>query len=134
MATDRATTAEALELMSSQAADGGLLLVDDAESLAGSADALEGILRHARERDIVSCLAGRTSDLSRLFDGWVRYLLSQRTGLLLMPHGDAGFLFETRLPQTQVPMVPGRGYLVERQAATLVQLALPDGLGAAVPD
>lgn len=124
VARTQSAIAEALEQLGTPAATPRMLIIDDADALGGGFDALEALLRGARDHRLVTVVAGRTSDATRMFDGWMRFLLSQRTGLLLMPTPDAGFVFETRLPKVAAPMVPGRGFLVERAAARLVQVAL----------
>ena len=67
----------------------------------------------------------RSADFARLFEGWARYLQTIRTGLALMPTGEPAFAFETRLPASMAPMSPGRGYLIDRGAIELVQVATP---------
>jgi DNA segregation ATPase FtsK/SpoIIIE, S-DNA-T family len=104
-----------------------VLIVDDAESLPNEAgDLLEGVLRDGPQWGLRSVIAGRVSDLGRSFDGWVRYLLSLRSGLLLMPAPDSGHLLDVRLPVVHAPMCPGRGFLCRHGVATLVQVGLPD--------
>lgn len=103
-----------------------MLLIDDAEAASTQlSDALERELRQARDTDLRSCIAVRSADFARLFEGWARYLQTMRTGLVLMPAGEPAFAFETRLPPLTAPMSPGRGYLVDRGAVHLVQVALP---------
>ncbi len=102
------------------------LLIDDAESVPTEVGSqLEPILRNARQTNLASFVAGRTADISRSFESWSRYLLSLRSGILLMPAPDSGHVFEVRLPPSHVAMTPGRGFLCDRGEATFVQFALP---------
>ena len=61
----------------------------------------------------------------RVFGGWVRDLRAERTGLLLQPQGDGdGDLLGVRLPALRGGPAPaGRGFLVQRGALTLIQVA-----------
>ncbi len=103
-----------------------VLLLDDAEAVSGQlSDGLERALRDGRDTDLRTAIAVRAADFARLFDGWARYLQTLRTGLMLMPSGEPAFAFETRLPPATAPMSPGRGYLVDRGAVELVQVATP---------
>jgi S-DNA-T family DNA segregation ATPase FtsK/SpoIIIE len=102
-----------------------VLAMDDAEGLAlpGTVgDRLDGLLRTARDNGLRSVVAGRAADWPRLFDGWARYLTSLRTVLLLAPTPDSAVALDIRLPQTVVPMVPGRGFLVSGGRAEVLQV------------
>ncbi|SDQ08558.1 FtsK/SpoIIIE domain-containing protein [Quadrisphaera sp. DSM 44207] len=114
---------------------GVLVLVDDAELVAGTAvePVLLELLASSREAARAALvLAGTTADLAAQFRGVVPEARRWRTGLLLHPLGLAdGDLLGVRLPRTP-PGPPGRATAVHRGAVTAVQLALPDG-GAAVP-
>jgi S-DNA-T family DNA segregation ATPase FtsK/SpoIIIE len=105
------------------------LFIDDAESLPPEVgDQLERLLRDANQTGLRTFVSGRSTDLSRSFDGWVRYLLSLKSGLLLMPAPDGGFVFDVRLPATHITMTPGRGFMCDRGETTFVQIALPSGV------
>lgn len=125
--TTLATTPEELAALD---LGGGLLLVDDAEAL-GSAgtEALERALRDARTSGLTAWIAARGADITRVYEGWARYLVSLRTGLLLQPGSDAGVIFDVRLPPRTTAMPAGRGYLVVRNHFTLVQVAEPPAPG-----
>lgn len=104
------------------------LFIDDAESLTPEVGAqLESLLRNASQFGLRTFVAGRSTDLSRSFEGWVRYLLSLKSGIVLMPAPDGGFVFDVRLPATQMTMTPGRGFFCDRGETTFVQIALPTG-------
>jgi S-DNA-T family DNA segregation ATPase FtsK/SpoIIIE len=55
----------------------------------------------------------------------LRDLRAERTGLLLQPGPDTADVLGVRLPPVTGPLPPGRGFLVERGAARLVQVAGP---------
>jgi DNA segregation ATPase FtsK/SpoIIIE, S-DNA-T family len=117
---------EALHSLGQSGTGQTYLLIDDAESLPSMAgDALERLLRDGVQLGLRAFVAARTADLARSFDGWARYLLSLRSGLLLTPGVDAGAALDVRLPVSHVPMTPGRGYLCQRGEIELVQIALP---------
>jgi S-DNA-T family DNA segregation ATPase FtsK/SpoIIIE len=102
-----------------------VLLADDCESLTPeAAGPLEAILRRARESGLRALLAGRTDDLLRTYDGWLRYLRSLSCGLLLAPEAHDGDLFDLRLPPIPVARMPGRGYLIRGREVLTVQIAL----------
>ena len=122
---------DAVDALGRIAGDAGRLthlVIDDADQLPSGVDNfLEPLLRNGRERGLRLCLAARDSDLTRNFtDRWVRYLISLKSGIALMPPPGANALFDTRLPDSAVPMVPGRGYVIDRAGPTLVQLGDPD--------
>jgi S-DNA-T family DNA segregation ATPase FtsK/SpoIIIE len=130
VATAPADMIAALEGMEEMPYDGEdkFLVIDDAESLpAEVGDHLERRLRDANQTGLRTFVAGRSTDLSRSFEGWVRYLLSLKSGLVLMPAPDGGFIFDVRLPALQVTLTPGRGFFCDRGETTFVQIALPSG-------
>ncbi len=101
------------------------LIIDDAEAVpAEIGDRLEPLLRDASQSGLHAFVVGRSADLSRRYDTWLRYLLSLRSGLLLMPTPDGGHVFDVRLPSSQIVMTPGRGFLCDRGEATFVQIAV----------
>jgi S-DNA-T family DNA segregation ATPase FtsK/SpoIIIE len=111
---------------------GTVVLVDDAELLAGAAD--EGVLL-GRVGDLgrdgpagsmsALVLAGTTADLLGRFRGLVPAARRWRTGVLLHPFGPADAdLLGVRLPRA--PAGPaGRATLVRAGAAEVLQLAAP---------
>lgn len=104
-----------------------LLVVDDAEAFPSRlGERLEALLRDARDSGLQTAFAARASDWVRLFDGWARYLTSLRAMLLLAPGPEASHLVDVRLPATVVPMVPGRGFLVDHGSVVLLQVARSD--------
>ena len=62
----------------------------------------------------------------RAFSGWLRELRKDEHGMLLSPDAETdGELLGVRLPRRTNPVYPpGRGYLVERGAVELVQVAI----------
>ncbi len=102
------------------------VLIDDAELLPPvAAPTLEALLRTARERGLRTVISARASDFARLYEGWTRYLLSLKIGLLMMPTPDMGGLVDVRLPKDAPTMVPGRAYLAVRGEVTQLQVAQP---------
>lgn len=128
LVADPATLADRLAALLSDPGPVTHLVIDDADQLPAGVDGpLEQLLRTGRERGLHVAAAGRESDLVRNFsDRWVRYLMSLKSGIVLMPRSGTTMIFELRAPDTAVPMVPGRGYLVDRTGTTLIQLADPD--------
>ncbi|MGH2687191.1 MAG: hypothetical protein ACRDKW_00065, partial [Actinomycetota bacterium] len=119
--------ADALDWVESEAGAGGriALVADDCESLPQEvAPALSRILRRGRETGVHGLFAGQPSDLCRLYEDWVRYLRSRRTGVLLGPDPADADLFDLRLPTVQVARIPGRGYLVDGPDLVPLQVAL----------
>ncbi|MGH2720995.1 MAG: hypothetical protein ACRDJO_05260, partial [Actinomycetota bacterium] len=108
------------------AGDGRIALVaDDCESLPHEvAPALSRILRHGRETGVHGLFAGQPSDLCRLYEDWIRYLRTRRTGVLLAPGPADADLFDLRLPSVPVARLPGRGYLVDGPDLVPIQVAL----------
>ena len=118
---------EALEWVESEAGAAGRIAVvaDDCESLPHeAAPALSRILRRGRETGVHGLFAGQPSDLCRLYEDWVRYLRSRRTGVLLAPDAADADLFDLRLPSVPVARLPGRGYLVDGPDLVPIQVAL----------
>jgi len=103
------------------------VIVDDATLLAdGAADSsLEAIAKRGRDLNVVVIVAADPAEASRAYGGVVSEVRRDRHGILLMPDLDVdGDLLNARLPRrASVPMVAGRGYLVERGSIRLVQLA-----------
>jgi S-DNA-T family DNA segregation ATPase FtsK/SpoIIIE len=103
-----------------------VLVADDCECLPPeAAGSLNRVLRRARETGVHGLFAGRPADLTRLYEDWVRYLRSQRSGVLLAPDAADADLFDTRLPSLPMPRRPGRGYVVSGHDLIPLQIALP---------
>jgi DNA segregation ATPase FtsK/SpoIIIE, S-DNA-T family len=106
-----------------------VLVIDDGEELAETlgGTALETIVRRGRDLDVRVVAACERQAAQRAFTGWLRELRKEEHGLLLDPDPDVdGDLLGVRLPRRSSPVFPaGRGYLVRRGAAELVQVALP---------
>lgn len=97
--------------------DVDLLLVDDVDSLAGSAvgAALDEALSPGRLRGPRAVvLAGRTDALASTFRGAAAEVRRSRQALLLQPGPGDGDLVGLRLPQGRSVPVPGRGLLAGR--------------------
>jgi len=104
-----------------------VLLVDDADLLVEgeAATHLEAIIKLGSRQPIRVVLACDTFTVTRSFAGWVAELRRTRRALVLQPaianDGDAfGVRLRTR-PGATFP--PGRGFLIDRGTATLVQCA-----------
>ncbi len=120
---------EALDAFSRSSEAGGLLVIDDAEvisSAPGVSSRLDQILRTASETGTTVFVAARANDLTGMFDPWARYLMSLRRVVLLWPTVDDAFLFGAKLPAVPPPQVAGRGILVDRGRATVLQVACTD--------
>lgn len=103
-----------------------VLVADDCEALPQEVSpGLNALLRAAWDAGLKGIFAGRTSDLLRMYDDWMRYLRSLQSGILLTPEPPDGDLFEIRLPAVPMPRLPGRGYLVQGGTLVTVQVALP---------
>jgi hypothetical protein len=103
------------------------LFVDDADQLGADArPLLEEAMRAARDRNLRVFVAGRSSEMLRSFESWIRYLVGQKCALLLCPGPDEGSVFDLRLPRKQAT-IPGRGFLVVRETWEPIQVAMPPG-------
>jgi S-DNA-T family DNA segregation ATPase FtsK/SpoIIIE len=104
-----------------------VVVIDDGEELAESlaASSLETIVRRGRDLHVRVLCASERQAAQRAFGGWLRELRKEEHGLLLAPDADVdGDLLAVRLPRRTNPVFPpGRGYLVERGAIELVQVA-----------
>jgi S-DNA-T family DNA segregation ATPase FtsK/SpoIIIE len=104
-----------------------IVMVDDAVELAegAAAPSLDVLRRRADEGRVRIVAAADGPGLQRLFGGWLRDLRQEGRGLLLSPAGEAdGDVLGVRLPRGGPgPLPPGRGYLVARGVARLVQVA-----------
>ena len=103
-----------------------VVLLDDGLELAegAAAPALEALLRRGRDAPVRLVAAVDVHGVQRVFGGWLRDLRAGASGLLLQPAESAGDVLGVRLPPGGVALPPGRGYLVERGAARLVQVAV----------
>jgi S-DNA-T family DNA segregation ATPase FtsK/SpoIIIE len=106
-----------------------VVVIDDGEELAETlgGPALETVVRRGRDLDVRVVAACERQAAQRAFTGWLRELRKEEHGLLLDPDPDVdGDILGVRLPRRSNPVYPpGRGYLVRRGAAELVQVALP---------
>ena len=118
---------DALDAFAVSTEPGRVLVIDDAEmisSLSGVSARLEQVVRNATETGTTVLVAARVNDLSGMFDPWARYVMSLRRVVLLWPTVDDAFMFGVKLPAIPPPLVPGRGLLVDRNRAMVVQVAL----------
>ena len=120
-----ACAALATRLAESDARPAVVLLDDGIELGEGAgAAAIEALLKRGRDAPVRLVAAVDAQGAQRVFGGWIRDLRAERTGLLLQPAGDAaGDLLGVRLGAQPGAMPPGRGFLVDRGAARLVQVA-----------
>jgi S-DNA-T family DNA segregation ATPase FtsK/SpoIIIE len=104
-----------------------VLVIDDGEELAESlaAPSLEAVVRRGRDLGVSVVVAAERLAAQRAFTGWLRELRKDENGLLLDPDPDVdGEILGARLPRRSNPVYPaGRGYLVDRGAVELVQVA-----------
>jgi S-DNA-T family DNA segregation ATPase FtsK/SpoIIIE len=102
-------------------------IVDDGLDLAEglAAGPVEALLARGRDEPVRIVAAVDLHGAQRVFGGWLRELRAERTGVLLQPQGDGdGDLLGAPIPaQRGGPLPPGRGYLVDRGVARLVQIA-----------
>ncbi|MDX6744530.1 FtsK/SpoIIIE domain-containing protein [Actinocorallia sp. A-T 12471] len=105
------------------------LLVDDAELIDDTdlGDAVQAVLRSARDGEHAVVIAGNTEDLNRGYRGFLADARKNRTGLLLgVSSPDDGELFGLRLPRNASYTGPvGRGLLIRAGTPVPVQTALP---------
>jgi S-DNA-T family DNA segregation ATPase FtsK/SpoIIIE len=103
------------------------IVVDDAELLAEgpAGDALERIVRAARDDGTLVVAAGTTEDLAmQRYRGWLHGMRRGRAGLLLNPSSYIdGEVLDIKLPRSTCGgWPPGRGLLVRRGVAVAVQV------------
>lgn len=108
-----------------------LVLVDDAPRLADVDDALSGVVGAGRP-GLHVIVAGRSDDFRRALSHWSRPVRDARNGALLQPNLSAdGDLLGTRLPRkVNIPLVVGRGFVVNLGDPVLAQTAMPDPVDA----
>jgi S-DNA-T family DNA segregation ATPase FtsK/SpoIIIE len=106
-----------------------VVVADDAELLDETdlGDALQALLRSARDGDHAVVIGGTTDDLGRGYRGFMADARKTRTGLLLgIQSADDGELLGLRLPRNAAWGGPiGRGLLVTAGIPVPVQVALP---------
>ena len=103
-----------------------LLVIDDAEALAGAygtIERLDELVRTAGQSGARIVVAARVNDLPGMYDPWIRYLVSLRRVLLLQPTSDDAFIFGAKLPVIPGLGTPGRGVLVDGHQLVVVQTA-----------
>ncbi|MGH8884800.1 MAG: FtsK/SpoIIIE domain-containing protein [Egibacteraceae bacterium] len=102
------------------------VLVDDAPLVDDEGGVLAGALRPGRP-GLHVVAAGRTDELRSGYGHWTRHVRQSRTGLILQPDlGADGEILGVRLPRrVSVPLVAGRGFVVNAGVPTLAQIALP---------
>jgi S-DNA-T family DNA segregation ATPase FtsK/SpoIIIE len=105
-----------------------IVVVDDLDELfdGTAAHGLERIARAGRDGPVRILAAVENHALHRAFGGVASELRKDKNGLLLDPDVDIdGDLLGVRLPRRKTqPFPPGRGYLVQRGAYRLVQVAV----------
>jgi S-DNA-T family DNA segregation ATPase FtsK/SpoIIIE len=104
-----------------------LIVIDDGQELMDDdiADALALIVRRGRDGG-TRLLAGLERQAARgAFGGWFAEMKKDGSALILQPDLDVdGDLFGLRLPRTSAQFnMPGRGFLVQRGRAELMQVA-----------
>jgi len=103
------------------------VFIDDGGELADPlvSSKLERIVRTGRDGGFTVVASVETSSARGIAIPWIREIRKDGHGLLLQPDLlSDGDLLGTRLPRrVAVPMVPGRGFIVTRGVAELVQVA-----------
>ncbi len=107
-----------------------LIVIDDADSLfedTAASGPLTDLILNGRDGAITVVAAAASFRTAQAYDTWVRALRSAGHGLVLQPDGDRDEdIFDCRFPRGLPTLFsPGRGYLIERAAVQLVQVALP---------
>jgi DNA segregation ATPase FtsK/SpoIIIE, S-DNA-T family len=105
------------------------VLVDDAGLVDDEVGALAALLRPGRP-NLHVIAAGRTDDVRGGYGHWTRSVRQSRTGLFLQPDlAVDGEILGVRLPRRiSVPLVAGRGFVVNAGVPRLAQIALPPDL------
>jgi S-DNA-T family DNA segregation ATPase FtsK/SpoIIIE len=108
-------------------AERAVLFIDDGGELADamSVTCLERLVRLARDSTLRVVAAVEAGSARGIGIAWIRELRREGHGLLLQPDLAAdGDLLAARLPRrVPAPLTPGRGFLVVRGSAELVQVA-----------
>ncbi len=132
-ATSREACDAAIRTLAERLAAGALspqrptiIVVDGAEDMgdAGMAHPLDGLARAGRDAGVRIVAACERQTAQRAFSGWLAEVRKDEQGLLLDPDVDTdGQIVGARLPRrSSVTFSPGRGYLVRRGEAVLVQV------------
>lgn len=102
-----------------------VVVVDRAEGITDPmlTTTLHELARGGTSRDVWMLVGGRSVDVLRSYEDWLRYLVSLQTVLLLNPTPDAELAFDIRPSRLRPPMLPGRGLLVSAGTGTPVQVA-----------
>lgn len=107
-----------------RAAPGTIVLLDDVDALLGS-DYEDVLVAHVESRYAGSVVAaGTLGTLATTYRGLIGVLRRSTYGLLLRPGLRAAELFGDPLPGGE-PALPGRGFLVDEQRVTAIQVAAP---------
>jgi DNA segregation ATPase FtsK/SpoIIIE, S-DNA-T family len=103
-----------------------VVLVDDAGRVTDVDGVLEAVLACGRP-GLHVVAGGRADDLRGGYGHWTRGARAARTGILLQPNlATDGEVLAIRLPRrVPVPLVAGRGFVVNAGEAVLAQVALP---------
>ena len=110
-----------------------LVCVDDVNDVLDAPDGdqiermLEQLVATGRSAPVRVVLAGENDAMGRAFSDLVTRVRAGRTGVLLCPDPDVhGSLLHTELPRrAELPMCPGRGWMVSGGVARAVQIAIP---------
>jgi S-DNA-T family DNA segregation ATPase FtsK/SpoIIIE len=106
-----------------------VVVVDDAEMLhdAPNADVLERVIVTGRDSDHGLILAGATSDLGRVYTGFIARALKSRCGVLVSVESPQdGDLFGLKLPRNARSGPLGRGLLIRPGLASPIQIPVGD--------
>ena len=121
--------ANALVALARAATDPVVMLIDDAGGFEDVEGTIEGLISAALPN--VHVVAAASADTLRsLYGHWTKALRGSKVGVLLRPNVDLdGDLLGVSLPRrAPVPMVVGRGYLVQNGEFDIVQVATaPNG-------
>ncbi len=114
-----------------------VLLVDDADTIDDASGALTRLLGDSGADDgcFHAVVAGRTDRLLGSYGHWSSAVRSSRTGVLLCPEILDGDLFALQLPpRTELPALPGRGWLVSHGSRQVCHMATGDLPVRSVPN
>jgi S-DNA-T family DNA segregation ATPase FtsK/SpoIIIE len=105
-----------------------ILVIDDGDELAegDAAAGLESLARMSRDLRLRLLGAVESRAAHRAYGGWIPEVRKTRKGIILQPDHDVdGDLLGVRLPRrANGHFPPGRGFLVRRGLAELVQVAV----------